>query len=145
MATKIKTIWSNAETAFILNYADVCLRQQQDYNATVAEKISSYAKRKVPIGSVKKKVYRVLSGNNATGFSGPYAKLVQEGTRHLDISSLPTDLVNEMKAQRKELGLDELSAADVPGRSIDHGPSAGASSRTALVSVSERKRKAYSN
>lgn len=45
MAGSSKTMWSDAESAFILNHADACLKRNDSYNDTVTQRLSEFAGR----------------------------------------------------------------------------------------------------
>jgi hypothetical protein len=64
MTGKPKVFWTDVETAFILNHADTCLKQQEDYNKTVSERLTAYVKREITKDSVKIRLQRVLRDNN---------------------------------------------------------------------------------
>jgi hypothetical protein len=128
-----KVFWSDTEKAFILNYADVCLQQQQDYKATVVEEFTKIANRDVTINAINKK-WRALLVVYSTDKSGVTKTYIDDGTRHLNIGTLPPNLLIEMNAQRQRLGLEELSAAGSPGSHASLGAAEGSSSQQVSVS-----------
>ncbi|KAF2025870.1 hypothetical protein EK21DRAFT_92905 [Setomelanomma holmii] len=93
-----KTFWSGPETAFILNYADVCLQQQRDYNKSVTEEFTKFAKRDVSMNAIKNKL-RYLLTKYTTDKAGSAKKFLEVGTGRLNVAAIPTKLLKEMNEQ----------------------------------------------
>jgi hypothetical protein len=138
MTGKPKVFWTDVETAFILNHADTCLKQQEDYNTTVSERLTAYAKREITKESVKNRLQRVLRDNNQKHTPGTF---IQAGTACLNQLLLPSSLLEEMKSQQKKMGLEDMSAADVPAKTASQVPTSHASSSIAPINVGSLEEK----
>ncbi|KAF1845330.1 uncharacterized protein K460DRAFT_430243 [Cucurbitaria berberidis CBS 394.84] len=97
--------WGNNENAFIFNYVDECLGDQQHYNSTIAKRIFDYSGRILTYSGVQTQLYRLMSKFDQTA---SVQQLLQDGTKCLNIKNLPDELVREMNQQRLEWNLGEL-------------------------------------
>jgi hypothetical protein len=106
--SKTRSTWTDREVAFVLNFADVCLRDQTDFKTHVIEEFLKFAGREVTATAIQTKMNRTLAeyGNTKCG------DLAVKGTQSLEISRLPTKIVEIMREQRKGLGLGELDMGD---------------------------------
>jgi arginine decarboxylase-like protein len=121
--------------AFVLNFADYCLKDGREYRTVVAEQFEKCAKRQVKAPAILNKLGRLVTAHSKLGVTTSCAKFIENGTRHLNVRSLSSGIFDEMVKQRKEWGLDELEtehktkhsttqdgfiAAEIPSSSVSH-------------------------
>jgi hypothetical protein len=132
---KPRPLWLGEEIAFVLNFSDFCLKDKKDYRSLVTAELSKFANRNITTTAIKSKMEKTL----ATCCSAKYSDLVKNGTQSLDLSKLPSQILNFMKQQRTLWGLDELSTPGDSEGSATQG-SEDAVSRTMVVSERDHRR-----
>lgn len=127
--------YTNAEVAFLLNYADLCLCNNTEYRQTVVSALVKHFNAQRDFGSIFDRLRSVLSAGSD---EEPVLDLFALGTRSLDLETLPLELVEEMKRQRQELGLEQLrpngSLSTTSSSDIETLESNEVSSQQSLVS-----------
>jgi hypothetical protein len=102
--------WSDKEFAFLLNHADYCIQNDQDYSSTIVDALSSFTSaQRRSASSVYSKLRWCLSKN---GEDTSASKFRQQGTAYLHLKSLPLGVLHEMASQRETLGLEALALTD---------------------------------
>jgi hypothetical protein len=126
-----RPVWTDREIGFVLNFADYCLQEHEDYKSHVADELSRFANRKVTISAVENKMRKILTEYSNT----KYSELIKKGTRSFDLRSIPVNVFNVMQLQRKKWGLGELHgggvAERIPSQTVADGPK-----NTGIVSTS---------
>jgi len=115
--SKPRAPWTEKELAFVLNFADRCLQKKQAYRATVADALSKYGKKTRTAAGIEDKMRRILGEYSDNGYVG----FIKNGTRCLNLRSLPATLFAEMQQQRKRWGLSELDGEDQSENSTTEG------------------------
>jgi hypothetical protein len=104
------TTWSDKEFAFLLNHADYCIQNNQDYSSTIVDALSSFTSaQRRSASSVYNKLRWCLSKN---GEDTSASKFRQQGTTYLHLKYLPPGVHHEMASQRETLGLEALDLTD---------------------------------
>jgi hypothetical protein len=102
--------WSDKEFAFLLNHADYCIQNNQDYSSTIVDALSNFTSaQRRSASSVYNKLRWCLSKN---GEDTSASKFRQQGTTYLRLKSLPPGVSHEMASQRETLGLEALDLTD---------------------------------
>jgi hypothetical protein len=107
VGAKPRSGWTDREIGFVLNFADLCLRDQQDFKMLVAAELSKFANREFTVTAIDSKIRKILLQYSST----KYADLINKGTQSLDVRKLPGQVLEHMQPQRTSWGLDELSTA----------------------------------
>jgi hypothetical protein len=107
VGAKPRSGWTDREIGFVLNFADLCLRDQMDFKRLVAAELSKFTNREFTAIAIDSKIRKTLSQH----CSAKYADLINKGTQSLDVRKLPGQVLEHMQPQRASWGLDELSTA----------------------------------
>jgi hypothetical protein len=102
--------WSDKELAFLLNHADYCLKNDQDYMGTILDALSSFTSAQRRSASAVNCKLRWCLSKNQENISPPAFR--QQGTACLHLSSLSPAVLHEMASQRETLGLEALALTD---------------------------------
>jgi hypothetical protein len=114
---RVQSLWTDGETAFVLNFADYCLESSKDYKTYVIEQFAKFANRQVSDSAIRSKIDRLVAAHSKPGVFTSCDKFLQEGTQCLNIQSLPPGVFEKMQKQRKLWNLEVLSKEDEAKRS----------------------------
>jgi hypothetical protein len=109
--------WTDGETAFVLTFADYCLETSIDYKTYVIEQFAKVSNRQVSDSAIRNKLDRLMATYSKPGESTSSDKFLREGTRCLNIQSLPPGVFEKMQMLRKWWNLEVLSKEDEAKRS----------------------------
>jgi hypothetical protein len=126
VGAKTRPSWKDKEIAFVFNFVDLCLKDHKNYRATVAEELSKFAKREFTVNAIESKIRSALK----TYGNAKYIDFIKKGTQYLDVQTLPDEVLDVMRAQRKLWGLNELSTANKSDVSTTQGSSASSGETT---------------
>ena len=107
-----RVLFSDTEIAFLLNYADYCLRHSVDYKATISAELGARANTTRKTQVALKKLSDTLK--KYVRKSADAKQYIQTGTGYLTMGRIPTPVLAIMNRQRTEWGFDVLRRAAVP-------------------------------
>ena len=104
-----RVLFTDIEVAFLLNYADYCLRNGLDYRTTVVAEIKALtgADRQVHVAITK--LSKTLKKHVRQ--SADVKEYLRTGTGYLNLRKLPRSILTSMNQQRKEWGFGLLGDA----------------------------------
>lgn len=116
--------WTDAHTAFILNFAAHCITENGDYEKHVLGDFLGNFKEKTTVATVRKKMEELLSKYGGCTYS-EFVK--NEGTKYLNPRLIPRGVLDCMQRQRKawrlrKLPLDTLS---IPEEAVETEAASG--------------------
>jgi hypothetical protein len=128
-----RSTWTDEETAFVLNFADICLKKEEDFRATIMDAFLNFAKREVTAAAIEGKVRRIVAKHSDVSFRN----FLKEGTGVFDVQTFPSKLLDIVQQQRRTWGLGELKKeVGSEDCTTQSGPTG---SRDAVNSVSRRR------
>jgi hypothetical protein len=106
--------WSDRESAYLLNYIDSCIQKGVDFKTTVSAEIANVDGRERGWSSVDKRLRLMLKDNDT---STTISAVLKNGTSQLNLSKLPSGILEAMKQQRATFELEELHVVDTGNNS----------------------------
>ena len=98
----LKKKWDPREVAMMINCADLCLQDGSNYMETTEKKLHELSEHDWSCEAMANKLRLTLKANDPTA---SVQELIQQGTTCLNLTTLPTEILSELRAQRQELNL----------------------------------------
>ncbi|KAF1845116.1 uncharacterized protein K460DRAFT_394844 [Cucurbitaria berberidis CBS 394.84] len=143
---KSQRIWTVEEKAFILNYTDVCIAEGHDFIKSVPKEFRKLSDKTLAAVCFPRQLHR-LALRFCVEQHKEGADMIANGTKYLDISTLPEDLKNAMNSQRLELEMNSLDereeriASSIQDKNPVHEATAMSSEGTQSDSSGSEKRR----
>jgi hypothetical protein len=128
-----RSAWTDEETAFVINFVDICLKKEVDFRATIIDEFLNLAKREVTAAGIERKVRRIVAKHSDVSFR----TFLKEGMRVFNVQTFPSKLLDIVQQQRRTWGLGELKKDNgAENYTTQSGPTG---SRNTVNSVSRRR------